>query len=71
MIDCYPQNDFPIAVSNFCFPNGIKLSNQMAFCDKENATAAAAAAGKGYNAERERRGALERERIHGGVLAAI
>ena len=42
-----------------------------AFCDKENATAAAAAAGKGYNAERERRGALERERIHGGVLAAI
>ena len=41
------------------------------FCDKENAAAAAAAAGKGYNAERERRGALERERIHGGVLAAI
>jgi len=39
------------------------------FCDKENATAASL--GKGYTAERERRGALERERIHGGVLAAI
>ena len=44
------------------------------FCDKENAARANnAAAGKAYNAERERvqRGALERERIHGGVLAAI
>ena len=43
------------------------------FCDKENAAANNAAAGKAYNAERERvqRGALERERIHGGVLAAI
>ena len=38
------------------------------FCDKENAAAAAAAAGKGYNAERERRGALERgAHSRGGV----
>ena len=29
MTDCYPQNDFPVGVTNFCFPNGIRLSNQM------------------------------------------